>query len=378
MRDCQKRKAEASEAIPSSSIQRIGSIRAASRRSQTRSSRRNEGPSRTVAVVMRTGIVAERQAGAPLVARAAPVARSGPMPGIAVVHSRRYACDIGPHVFPTAKYGLVLAALLDAGDITPADVLEPEPPTRAVLERVHTPEYLDDLEALRWTARTRMSELPLTESIVSAYVLAAGGTTLAARHAMTSGAAVHLGGGFHHAFAGHAEGFCYVNDLAVAIRALQAERSVARAAVVDLDVHQGNGTAAVFAGDRDVFTLSLHQEANYPIPKTVSTIDVGLNDGTGDAEYLQRLDETLLRVWDFVPELVLYQAGADPYREDQLGGLALSLQGLEQRDRRVIEGCADHGIPVVVTLGGGYARRVEDTVAIHATTSRIALEVPAR
>ena len=300
------------------------------------------------------------------------------MPGIAVVHSRRYACDIGPHVFPTAKYGLVLASLSNDGTITPADVREPEPASRAMLELVHTREYLDDLEALRWTSRTRPSELPLTEEIVAAYVLAAGGTTLAARESLASGAAVHVGGGFHHAFAGHAEGFCYINDLAVAVRVLRAEGAIHRAAVVDLDVHQGNGTAALFAADPDVFTLSFHQEANYPIPKMKSTLDVGFDDGTGDGEYLQRLEGALAKIWAFTPQLVLYQAGADPYREDQLGGLALTLEGLERRDRAVIDGCAERGIPVVVTLGGGYARRVEDTVAIHATTCRIAIAAGTR
>jgi len=295
------------------------------------------------------------------------------MPGIAAVHSRRYACDIGPHVFPTAKYGLVLAALLNDGSVASSDVREPEPASRDVLERVHTREYLDDLQALRWTARTRPSELPLTEEIVAAYVLAAGGTTLAGREALTSGTAVHVGGGFHHAFADHAEGFCYVNDLAVAVRALQADGAIRRAAVVDLDVHQGNGTAALFERDEDVFTLSFHQEANYPIPKMRSTLDVGFDDGAGDAEYLERLDVALARVWTFEPQIVLYQAGADPYRDDQLGGLALTIDGLERRDRAVIEGSAERGIPLVVTLGGGYARRVEDTVAIHATTCRIAI-----
>jgi len=296
------------------------------------------------------------------------------MPPIPVVHSPRYACDIGPHVFPTAKYGLVRDQLVGEGAFTAADVMEPERPDRAILELAHTRELLDDLEALRWTHRTMPSELPLTAEIVTAYALGSGGTLLAARRALGRGAAVHIGGGFHHAMADRAEGFCYLNDLAVAIRALQAEGAIRRAAVVDLDVHQGNGTAAIFAGDREVFTLSFHQQNNYPSPKPPSTLDVGFADGAGDDEYLARLDEALPRVWAHAPEIVLYQAGADPYREDQLGGLALSVAGLERRDRAVIEGCAARGIPCVVTLGGGYARRVEDTVAIHATTCRVALE----
>src|SRR5439155_23745876 len=203
----------------------------------------------------------------------------------------------------------------------------------------------------------------------------AGGTTLAARRALECGAGINLGGGFHHASADRAEGFCYLNDLAVAIRVLQRDGSVRRAAVVDCDVHQGNGTAAIFDGDPSVFTLSLHQEMNYPVPKRNGTLDIGLPDQTGDADYLERLDPALERVWAFAPEIVLYQAGADPYREDLLGGLALSFEGLEARDRRVLEGCASRGIPAVVTLGGGYARDRDDTVRIHVATCRIAMRL---
>jgi len=290
-----------------------------------------------------------------------------------VVHSPRYFCDIGPHVFPTEKFAHVRAVLTNEREVESGEIHEPEPAARADLLRAHTPEYLDDLEGLRWTHRTRMSELPLTAEVVRAYALASGGTTLAARGALERGLGINLGGGFHHASADRAEGFCYLNDLAVAVRVLQHEGKVRRAAVVDLDVHQGNGTALIFGGDESVFTLSIHQEMNYPIPKAASTLDVGLADGTGDEEYLRRLEPALERVWDFAPEIVLYQAGADPYVEDQLGGLALSMAGLEARDRRVLEGCAERRIPAVVTLGGGYARRVEDTVSIHAQTCRIAL-----
>lgn len=294
-----------------------------------------------------------------------------------VVHSPLYACDIGPHVFPVEKYARVRARLVREGAVDEAEIVEPAPPTREQLLLVHTAAYLDDLERLRPTDRTAWSELPLTAEIVRAYTLAASGTLLAAREALAGAAAVHVGGGFHHAFAARAEGFCYVNDLAVAIRVLQAERAIARAAVVDLDVHQGNGTAAVFADDPSVFTLSVHQEANYPAVKPPSDLDVGLPDGTGDDAYLAALDPALERVWAAAPELVLYQAGADPYREDQLGGLALTVAGLEARDRRVLAGCATRGIPVVVTLGGGYARHVEDTVEIHTRTARIALDAAA-
>ncbi len=294
----------------------------------------------------------------------------------AAVWSPRYACDIGAHVFPTAKYAATLQALVASGDLPEAPAaLEPPPATRELLAAAHDADYLDDLEALRWTPRTQYSELPLTREIVDAFALGASGTTEAARRALQRGAAAHLGGGLHHAYAGHAEGFCYLNDLAVAARVLLREGLVRRIAVVDLDVHQGNGTAHIFRDEPAVFTLSLHQENNYPNPKESGDLDVGLADGTGDEAYLAALLPALERVWTFAPELVLYQAGADPYADDQLGGLALSFAGLEARDRAVIEGCARRGIPVAATLGGGYARRLEDTVRIHATTSRIALAV---
>jgi acetoin utilization deacetylase AcuC-like enzyme len=292
-----------------------------------------------------------------------------------VVWSPEYGCDIGPHVFVTGKYALVHAALLDAGVLAPRDVEAPAEPARDLLASVHTDGYLDDLEQLRATPRTLSSEIPLTAGIVRAARLAVGGTLAAARHALARGVGIHIGGGFHHAFAGRAEGFCYLNDLAVAARVLADEGAVRRVAVVDLDVHQGNGTAHILAGDPEMFTLSLHQEANYPVPKQRSTLDIGLEDGTGDAEYARHLGAALDRVWAFAPGLVLYQAGADPYREDQLGGLSLSREGLAGRDLAVLAGARARGIPVVVTLGGGYARRVEDTVAIHAGTCAAAVEL---
>lgn len=290
-----------------------------------------------------------------------------------IVYSPGYRCDLGGHVFPTRKYEAVRDSLLQTGLAAPDSFVDPQPATREALLLVHGREYLEDLEQLRWSLRTQPSEMPLTAEIVNAYVLAAGGTTLAARLALECGFAVHLGGGFHHASADRAEGFCYINDLAVAIRTLRHEGRIARAAVVDLDVHQGNGTAHIFETEEAVFTLSLHQEENYPVPKAHSDLDVGLEDGTGDELYLARLAKALERVWAFRPDLLLYQAGADPYVHDQLGGLALSFEGLERRDRAVLEGCARRGLPAAVTLGGGYARDTADTVRIHATTCALAL-----
>lgn len=299
-------------------------------------------------------------------------------PREAVVWSPTYACDIGTHVFPTAKYEGVIRALVAAGDLPDASVSTPPPVTRALLEHAHEPAYLDDLAALRWTPRTQYSELPLTADIVAAFSLGGSGTTEAARRALRYGAAAHVGGGLHHAYAGHAEGFCYINDLAVAAAALRAEGVVRKVAIVDLDVHQGNGTAHIFADTPEVFTLSVHQERNYPEPKEASDLDVGLDDGVGDDAYLRALAPALEAVWAFGPGLVLYQAGADPYIDDQLGGLCLSFAGLEARDRAVIDGCAARGIPVATTLGGGYARVFDDLVRIHTTTTRLALDVARR
>lgn len=292
------------------------------------------------------------------------------------VYSPRYEVAIGPHVFPTQKYRLVRNQLESDGLLDASRILEPEEPPREVLEAVHTREYLDDLSALNWTHRTRPSELPLTKAIAEASRLACGGTILAAREAIHSEGRVcfHIGGGFHHAFADHAEGFCYLNDIAVAIRAMQREGLADRALIIDLDVHQGNGTAHIFEGDRDIFTVSVHQENNYPI-KQRSDVDAGLDDGVNDDAYLAALAAILPDVMDrHAPDLFIYVAGADPYREDQLGGLALTIDGLLARDRAVLHSAAERGIATAVVLAGGYARNTADTVRIHAQTAHAALE----
>jgi acetoin utilization deacetylase AcuC-like enzyme len=300
-----------------------------------------------------------------------------------IVTSPAYETDIGPHVFPTEKYRGVRERLQEEG-LT--KVVEPEPPEREELLQVHTAAYLDDLAALRWTPRTWRSELPISEPIVRWFELSCGGTVAAARLALASGWAAHLGGGFHHAFADHAEGFCYLNDLAVAARALQAGDEVERVAVIDLDVHQGNGTAAIFAGDPSVFTFSIHQEDNYPV-KERGDLDIGLlsfdrsrpgSPYVTDEVYLGLLEHALPGILDgFRPDLVLYQAGADPYEKDRLGGFRLTLEGLARRDAGVLEACRSRGIPVAITLGGGYAVDVADTVGIHAETVRAAARLEA-
>jgi acetoin utilization deacetylase AcuC-like enzyme len=289
------------------------------------------------------------------------------------VYSPHYYADFGPHVFPVEKYRRIHRSLVERG-VPAGEFVEPQPATRAELELVHTPDYLDDLEACRWTERTRWSELPLSSEIVRLFVLSAGGTILAAREALERGWAMHLCGGFHHAFADRAEGFCYVNDLAVAVRVLQREGAVARAAVLDCDLHQGNGTARIFHGDSSVFTFSIHQRDLYPL-KQQSDLDIHLDDFTGDAVYLEHLHRAVPGILEeHRPDLVLYQAGADPYRDDQLGSLLLTPEGLLERDRLIFGACSRNGIPVAGTLGGGYARRVEDTVAIHLATCLAALE----
>ena len=292
--------------------------------------------------------------------------------GLPVVWSPRYEVDIGAHVFPTVKYRLVRDRLLEEGTIPPDDVVEPVPASLAEVALTHTDEYLDKIVRGAFSASEVMRlELPFSPALREASLLCSGGTTLTGELALKRGVAVHLGGGFHHAFAGHGEGFCLLNDVAVAARVLQERSRVGRVAVVDLDVHHGNGTAAIFADDPSVFTFSMHQEWNYPAVKPPGDLDVGLEDGTGDEAYLSLLREHLAGILEgHRPELVLYLAGADPYGEDQLGGLALTLEGLRERDRTVFEMCAGAGAATAVTLAGGYARDTDDTVEIHANTVR--------
>jgi acetoin utilization deacetylase AcuC-like enzyme len=290
------------------------------------------------------------------------------------VYAPEYYCDIGAHVFPMEKFRLVREALLIDPDIDEGAFLLPEEADDIALLRAHTEAYVDDLRCLRKSERTASSELPLSKEIVRAFRMAAGGSLLACRWALEHGVAMNLAGGFHHAFADHAEGFCYINDVAVAIRGLIAEGGISRALVVDLDVHQGNGTAVIFEDDPAVFTFSLHQENNYPA-KRRSDCDVGLADGMGDAEYVHLLDENLGRILDsHQPDLVVYLAGADPYEKDQLGGLALTLDGLHRRDACVVDHCLGRRVPLAAVLAGGYALDVHDTVRIHHATARLLWE----
>lgn len=297
-----------------------------------------------------------------------------------VVYSPASFADIGPHVFPMAKYAGVVRRLREEDGLE--EPVASEPASREAILRVHTEAYLEDLDGGVHTPRTIPSELPISKEIVDFFVLACGGTTVAARIALERGWAVHVGGGFHHAFPGKAEGFCYLNDLAVAAATLLEEGAIGSAAVIDVDVHQGNGTAAIFAGDERVFTMSIHQEDNYPV-KERSDLDVGLvswdrsrsgSPWVDDETYLEALAPAVERALEGSPDLVLYQAGADPYERDQLGGLRLTMEGLRRRDETVFRACAERGIPWAITFGGGYALELDDTVAIHLQTIRVARE----
>ena len=291
-----------------------------------------------------------------------------------VVYSARYQLDLRGHIWPIDKYRLIYAALLERHLISPPDVIEPTAVSWDQLRLVHTSEYLQKIRTKTLSAEEiAQLELPLSAAIVEGFRLMTGGTLIAARHAFASTHAghsvvVHLGGGFHHAFANHGEGFCLFNDVAVAIRVLQHELGLARVAVVDLDVHHGNGTAMIFGRDPSVFTFSMHQQHNYPLFKPSSCLDIGLLDGVGDDQYLRRLREALPTVFASDPQLVFYLAGADPFRGDQLGGLDLTLEGLRQRDALVFEAVHDAKVPVAVVLAGGYAQRIADTVSIHVAT----------
>jgi acetoin utilization deacetylase AcuC-like enzyme len=293
-----------------------------------------------------------------------------------IIYSDQYDLNLGNHVFPSIKYRLIKEKLLRDKIAGPQEFVEPPPASDDDVALVHDREYIAKLQAgkLSYLEILRL-EIPYSPELVRAVWRAAGGSILAGRLALEDGAAANVGGGFHHAYPDHGEGFCVLNDFAIAIRRLQKDKAIQRAMTVDCDVHQANGTAAIFAGDPSVFTLSIHQENNYPYPKPPSSLDINLRDGVEDAEYLRELGKGLEQaLHGFQPDLIFYVAGADPYRNDQLGGLKLSIEGLERRDRLVFEKARAKNIPVAITLAGGYARRVEDTVQIHVNTIRIAKE----
>ncbi len=294
-----------------------------------------------------------------------------------LVYSDRYDLNLGDHVFPSKKYRWLHDRLIKTRFAEPGDFVEPQPATDEDVRLVHDADWVERLRGGKLTYQDILRlEIPYSPQIVEAFWLAAGGSIMAARLALECGLSFNIGGGFHHAFPGHGEGFCAINDIGIAIRRLQKDGAIKRAMVVDCDVHHGNGTAAVFAGDPSVFTLSIHQFNNYPSEKPPSSLDIHLADGIGDAEYVQRLGNGYRAALTmFQPELVIYVAGADPYFEDQLGGLSLSFEGLQERDRLVLWTALSRKIPAAIVLAGGYAQSVEDTITIHANTAAVAREV---
>ena len=294
-----------------------------------------------------------------------------------LVYHERYDLNLGQHVFPSRKYRWLRERMLRTGFAGEDDFIEPHPIPDADLLLAHDAAWIRKLRdsTLNYSDILRL-EIPYSRHMVEAFFLAAAGTTLAARLALEQGVCYNIGGGFHHAFAGHGEGFCAINDMAVAIRVLQRDAAIRRAMVVDCDVHHGNGTAAIFAHDSSVFTLSIHDFDNYPYEKPPSDLDINLDGGTGDWEYLQQLGAGLIdSLARFSPDLMIYLAGADPFLDDQLGGLDLTFQGLEARDRLVIGTALQRGIPVAIVLAGGYANKVEDTITIHAATAAVARDL---
>ena len=293
------------------------------------------------------------------------------------VYSNEYwMVETGKHVFPLQKYRLVYENLLAMG-AKKENFLRPRPAPDEDVLLVHTARYLERVKTGTLShAELRALEIRYSPELVRFALLSVGGTVLAARKAIECGLAVHLGGGFHHAFPDHGEGFCLLNDVAVAARKMIEEKLARKVMVVDCDLHQGNGTAAALAGRKDIFTLSIHQMDIYPTEKPLSTVDVGLWAGDGDAKYLAELGAYIPRIYnEFRPDLVFYLAGADPYEKDQLGGLSLTKAGLKERDKVVIENARRLKIPVAVVLAGGYAAEIMDTVDIHLNTVRIAQRV---
>jgi acetoin utilization deacetylase AcuC-like enzyme len=287
-----------------------------------------------------------------------------------LIYHELYDLNLGAHVFPSQKYRLVADKLVSDGIALPDNFLRPEPAADADILRVHTPDWVNKLKTGTLTQNDVMIlEVPYSPELVNAFWLAAGGTILAAQAASLDGFGCNIGGGFHHAYPGHGEGFCAIHDVAVAIRKMQADGTIRKAMVVDTDVHQGNGTAAIFAHDPSVFTLSIHQLDLYPEHKPPSTVDLNLDDGVGDDKYLRALLPAVRNGLEkFHPDMLFYVGGADPYKEDQLGGLCLTINGLQRRDQSVFEEARQRNVPVVTTLAGGYACRVEDTVQIHVNT----------
>ena len=280
------------------------------------------------------------------------------------------------HSFPVTKYALLREKITAAGIIDPGDLRIPEPAGDDEILRAHDPEYWQRLQNGELTPKEiRRVGLPWSPEIVIRARHSAGATIAACRAALEEGVAVNLGGGTHHAFSNRGQGFCWLNDTVIAARAMQAENRAGRIVIVDCDVHQGNGTAAILANDSTIFTFSIHGENNFPFHKETSDLDVALKDGCGDDKYLAALDTGLSKSFKGIEaDLVIYLAGSDPYEDDRYGRMSLTKAGLAARDHLVFQRANDAGLPVAVTMAGGYARLVDDTVDINFQTIMTALE----
>lgn len=294
-----------------------------------------------------------------------------------IFYSPYYYADIGEgHVFPIKKFELVRDKLLAEETLRKEEIVEPQPAAVEDVLLVHTEDYVSRLIKGELTAKEiRKLGLPWTQSLVRRSFLACSGTVNAARHALSNGVSSNLAGGTHHAFPDRGEGFCVLNDVAVAIRVLQKERLAERFLIVDCDVHQGNGTAFIFQNDAEVFTFSMHGAKNYPLHKEQSTLDLELADGTTDEEFLGILHEALPRVFMHNPDIVFYLGGADPFEKDKLGRLKLTKDGLRQRDEMILQSAFEREVPIVTTMSGGYALDINDTVEIHCNTIRAVKKV---
>ncbi len=298
-----------------------------------------------------------------------------------VVHHPAYVAPMPTgHRFPMAKFGRLMALLLEDRVVAPAQIRVPEPAPVASLELAHARAYVDAvLNQTLDAAAVRRIGLPITAGVAARARAANGGTLLTARLALEHGLACNTAGGSHHAFADHGSGFCVFNDVAVAAHVLLAEDRIERALVIDLDVHQGDGTAAIFRDEPRVFTFSMHCRLNFPLRKQASDLDLALEAGLEDDAYLALLAEHLPGLLEDVrPDLVFYNAGVDPHVDDQLGRLALTADGLERRERLVLETCLKAGVPVAGVVGGGYAPDLEQLVRLHAILPRVAAELLAR
>ncbi|MGQ0641094.1 MAG: histone deacetylase family protein [Gemmatimonadaceae bacterium] len=289
--------------------------------------------------------------------------------------SARYVIPLpAAHRFPIAKYAMLRDGVIARGLVAPSQLHEPARVSPDDLLRVHTSAYVDNVTTggLPDAALRRLG-FPWSPHLVERAYRAVGGTCEAAEGALSLGVTMNLAGGTHHAFAEHGEGFCVFNDVAVALHRLLAAGSIRRAAIIDLDVHQGNGTHAIFAHDRRVFTFSMHARRNYPFHKVPGSLDIELEDWTRDDVYLERLENALPQVIrNAEPDLVMYLAGADPHEGDRLGRLGLTLEGLARRDAMVLQACREVGIPVAITVAGGYGRDVATTVRAHVATVEVA------